>query len=67
VDSLARCFAILGAVHHKVLYGTTLTVKAEVVHEGIAEKLGVAGSAGQVAGGDDKVGIAVVNLNRDAG
>jgi hypothetical protein len=37
------------------------------VHEGITEKLGVTSRAGQVASGDNEVGIAIVNLNRETG
>ena len=65
--TFARSLAIFGAVHYKVCHGLTLTVVAEVVHEGIAEELGVAGGAGQVAGRNDEVGIAVVNLYGEAG
>ena len=65
--TLTRSLAVFGAVHHKVCHGTAFGVVAEVVHEGIAKELRVAGGAGQVTGRDDEVGIAVVNLNRNTG
>ena len=67
VHALLGCLAILGFVHHEVCHGVALGIKAEVVHEGIAEELRVARCACQIAGRDYKVCIAVVNLNRKAG
>ena len=65
--TFVRGFAKLGAIHYKVCHRLTIAIVAEVVHEGIAEELGVTGSAGQVASRDDEVGITVVNLDRKAG
>ena len=67
VYTLARCFGILRLVHHEVLHWVAVSIEAKVVHEGIAKELWVTCRARQVAGRNDEVGIAVVNLNRDAG
>ena len=63
MGSLAEFFLIHDEIMNRVAAG----VVAQVVHEGIAEKLRVARSAGQIAGRDDEVRVAVVDGNGDAG
>ena len=67
MHTFARCLCILRLVHHEICHRITLCIETKVVHEGIAEELGVAGSAGQVTSRNDEVGIAIVNLDRYAG
>ena len=66
MDTLFRSLAIGWLVHHEILDRLTLSVVTEVVHEGIAEELRVAGGAGQIAGRNDEVRIAIVYLDRQA-
>ena len=53
MHTLSGRLAVLGTVHHKIGHRLSLSIKAEVVHEGVTKELRIASGTGQIAGRND--------------
>ena len=67
MHTLSGRLAVLGTVHHKIGHRLSLSIEAEVVHEGVTKELRIASGTGQIAGRNDEVCVAVVYPDGNTG